>query len=114
MHLDEFFKKKNLKKCNLYYVVVHQQALVIVIVINILHPGFFVASLLRAVGEHGAVRQVGSHAGEQRGPHGSVQSPVAARRGGGEDRPAASGAGQRGLLPFLRVTGRLRAPHHRR
>lgn len=68
----------------------------------------------RAVGEHGAVRQVGGHVGEQRGPHGSVPSSVPAGRGGGEDRPAAPGPGQRRLLPLLRVTGRLRPPHHRR
>lgn len=103
----------------LYYVIVNQQEVVIVIIllfyIQIIcwHSDFTpLWPLLRAFCEHGAVRQVSSHAREQRGPHGSVQGSVAAGRGGGEDRPAASGAGQRRLLPFLRVTGRLRAPHH--
>lgn len=57
--------------------------------------------LLRAVGEHGTVRQVCRHVGEQRGPHSTVTSSVPARRGGGEDRPAAPGPGQRRLLPLL-------------
>lgn len=56
--------------------------------------------VLRAVGEHGSVRQVGGHVGEQRGPHGSVPSSVPAGRGGGEDRPVAPGPGQRRLLPL--------------
>lgn len=80
-------------------------------------PDFMNLSLrlrCRAVGEHGAVRQVGGHAGQQRGPHGSVPRSVPAGRGGGEDRPAAPGPGQRRLLPLLRVTGRLRSTHQRR
>lgn len=80
-------------------------------------PDFMNLSLhlrCRAVGQHGAVRQVGGHARQQRGPHGSVPRSVPAGRGGGEDRPAAPGPGQRRLLPLLRVTGRLRSTHRRR
>lgn len=73
---------------------------------------FYSLLIFRAFGKHGILRQVGSHAGEFRGPHSSVAGPVAVGRGGGEDWPAAPGPGLRWFLPVLRAAWGLCTSHH--